>query len=664
MKRGILKALFLFLSISLAALSLAPSSGHNAAAGWTSIGPDGGSILAIAESGSNHNLTYALATNVQGQVFLSLNGGSSWKRKAWIRDFVYDLAVNPKRPDTVYVLWMKGVYKSTDRGSTWTKYAFQAPHSTFGRIAVHPHNPSLVYATGIYVADQTTWKSGMALFKSNTGGRTWSYKRIIPSSSQGQARALAVDPANPRTIYVGGWYTTDVYRDGLFKSTDGGTNWTEITGTIVEEPTAILVDPANPSRLCVGTIAGVYRSVNGGLTWTKIQGIPAATVLAADPSADRVFYAGDGTKIYRSSDAGARWSALSSAAYGTVACLSLSAGRMFYGASGGLYKSTTEGGSWIASHKGIRAAMIGAPSVSLAAAGTLYGVVPSMGIVKSADSGATWTKLPDFERSRNILGIAPHPTNPKILYALGTGPLSSSGSSADPLPSLYRTVNGGTSWIKLLTAAVSDFKLSRKTPSRVFAAGKSGSGRGEVMALYTSANAGKTWTTHTAYAAANTHVYELAVDPSNDKIIYIGGDQAVYTKLFLKSGDGGLTWINLSASLPGIPIGRIVFDPSNSRNLYNVHSVGIYRSEDEGASWTKIDTGDFQAESMVIDPAAPDHLMIAGSAGVRMSTDSGLTWTDITGSLPIKNVIGLAMDPVNRTLFAGTYGASLYKKTL
>lgn len=67
---------------------------------------------------------------------------------------------------------------------------------------------------------------------------------------------------------------------------------------------------------------------------------------------------------------------------------------------------------------------------------------------------------------------------------------------------------------------------------------------------------------------------------------------------------------------------------------------------------------------MVIDQAAPDRLVIAGYAGVRKSEDGGATWTDITGNLPVKNVFGLSLDPATRTLFAGTDGASLYKKAL
>jgi len=653
------------LVLIMVAVSLAGRAGPGtAASGWSPVGPDGGHILALAESRLNPGLLYALAFNVQGQVFRSLNGGASWRRMAWIRDFVYDLVCDPRRPDTVYVLWMNGVYKSYDRGSTWTKHALPSPHYSFGRIAVSPKNSSVVYATGIAVTSPSTWTTCMAVFKSNTGGQTWSVKRIIPGSAAGQARALAVDPVHPNILYVGGWYTTDAYRDGLFKSSDGGSTWKDITGTIVDEPRAIVVDPANSSRLYVGTTAGVYASADGGKTWTKGKGLAAATVLAFAPSDSNVLYAGNGTAIARSRYAGANWTVLTHSAYGSVACLSPSPGRLLYGASGGLYKSADGGTTWASSHKGIRAAMMGAPAISAAAPGTLYAVVPAMGLMKSVDARTRWSKLPDFERSRSVLRIVLHATNQKILYALGSGTVISSAATADPLPSIYKTVNGGTSWTKVLTAAVADLELSRTNPARVFAAGTSGTGANEVMALYKSSDGGKTWTTYTAYAAGNTRLYELAVDPSNDRVLYIGGDRGIYTKLFLKSIDGGLTWTNLSSSLPGIPIGRLVFDPSNTQRLYNVHSAGTYRSEDGGLSWTRLDMGDFQAEDMVIDPADPNVFFAAGSAGVRMSADGGATWTDITGSLPIKNVLGLALDPVGRTLYAGTNGASLYKRAL
>jgi photosystem II stability/assembly factor-like uncharacterized protein len=665
MKKHSSVVLILTLSLFVAAASLTLRSAPDAAAsGWKAVGPDGGDILAQAETRLNPTEIYALATNNFGQVFRTLNGGASWKRMAWINDFVYDIACDPRNPGNVYVLWMNGVYKSIDKGAAWTKYSFPTPHSSYGRIAVSPKNSSIVYVTGNYVTSQASWKTCMAVFKSNNGGRTWSFKPIIPASSQGQARALAVDPGQPATLYVGGWYTSGSYRDGLFKSRDGGSTWTDITGAIVEEPKAIVIDPTNTARLYVGTIAGVYASADGGRTWTKGKGIEAASVLAVDPSNAQVLYAGYERTIYRTADRGANWTTLPATVYGSLSCFSLSPGRMFYGSTGGLYRSTDAAASWTSSHKGIKAVKMGPLVVSKAAPGTLIALVPSRGIMKSPDSGATWEKLPDFERSRSILKIALHPTNAKIIYALAGGPVLATNSKANPLPSIYKTLNGGLSWSKALTGNLADLELSPKNPSRVFAAGKAVSGSGDVMAFFKSVNGGKTWTTHTIYASPNTHIYDLAVDPSNDNILYVGGDQGVYTKLFMKSSDGGTSWANLSSGLAGVPVGTLVFDPADSRRIYNVHSVGIYRSEDGGSTWAQLKVPDFQAEAMVIDPDSPNVLYAGGYSGVRMSADSGATWSDITGSLPLKYIPFLALDPTNRFLFAGTNGAGIYKKTL
>jgi photosystem II stability/assembly factor-like uncharacterized protein len=147
-----------------------------------------------------------------------------------------------------------GVYKSTDAGKTWKHIGLEDTRQ-ISRIRVHPKNPDIVYVA----AQGHVWgpNADRGIFRSKDGGKTW--QKILFRSDKAGACDLVIDSTNPNVLYAGFW---EVYRkpwtlesggpgSGIFKSTDGGDNWTEITrnpglprGTI--GIVGITVSPANP----------------------------------------------------------------------------------------------------------------------------------------------------------------------------------------------------------------------------------------------------------------------------------------------------------------------------------------------------------------------------------------------------------------------------------
>ncbi len=263
---------------------------------WRSIGPvRGGRSIAAAGSEQRPHEYYFGATG--GGLWKTMDGGLSWHA---VTDgqiasaSVGAIAVAPSNPDVVYigmgegqlranVLQGDGLYKSVDGGATW-QHAGLHNSRTITTIRVHPENSNLVYAAALGDPFQPTDERGV--FRSRDGGASW--QKILYRSPEAGAIDLAMDPNDPQTLFATIW---QVYRkpwklwsggpqSGLFKSTDGGDSWVEISGNPglpagVLGKMTVTVSPADSSRIYANIEAeegGLYRSDDGGATWQWVNG--------------------------------------------------------------------------------------------------------------------------------------------------------------------------------------------------------------------------------------------------------------------------------------------------------------------------------------------------------------------------------------------------------
>ena len=313
-------SLMVLLSSSLAGVA---SAGVNT---WTTNGPNGGPIAALAIDRSAPATLYA-GTSGAG-VFKSSDGGGSWTaiNTGLNTTFVVTaIVVDPTTPATLYVgtgLGLVsgdagGVFKSTNGGASWT--AINAGLTgTYGgapavfALAIDPSAPTTLYAS--------TYGGGV--FKTTNGGGSWS--AINAGLNIGNiVLALAIDPSAPATLYAGTGYDVEFGPGvGVFKSTNGGGSWIVInTGLTNRSVSALVLDPADPDTLYAGTVAGffpgplggVFRSTNAGGNWTAISaGLTSTdvTALAIHPSAPATLYAGtSGGGVFKSTDSGGTWAA-------------------------------------------------------------------------------------------------------------------------------------------------------------------------------------------------------------------------------------------------------------------------------------------------------------------------------------------------------------------
>jgi hypothetical protein len=150
----------------------------------------------------------------------------------------------------------------------------------------------------------------MAFGKSTDGGTTWTHSMISTSGATAYPYSLGLDPSHPDTIYVGGYEGSG---SALYRTLDGGTSWTKLTTTIMTSYIyAVAVNPTNPSTIFAGTGGGIYRSTDFGANWVKVSttiaGCKDVLIDPANPS--RVWVGTSSQGVYQSTDGGTTWTAM------------------------------------------------------------------------------------------------------------------------------------------------------------------------------------------------------------------------------------------------------------------------------------------------------------------------------------------------------------------
>lgn len=271
---------------------------------------------------------------------------------------VQTLAIAPTAPNTIYAGNQHGPFRSTDGGATWTKTPVTGLPSflSTNTIAVDPANAAVVYV-GL---------SFGGLFKSTDGGDNWSAVNV--PLNNGIVSSVVFDPVTPSTMYVGS-------SKGAFKSIDSGNTWAPINnfGTPnAPNVTTIAVDPATSTTIYAGTFGGggLFKSTNGGSNWTAMNNgmsggnFAIVNAIVFDPSNSATIYVGHGFSgvgdgIDKSTNGGASWTPVSNGALQNIQINAMVADRtnpsILYAAttSNGILKTTNGGASWTKANAGV-----------------------------------------------------------------------------------------------------------------------------------------------------------------------------------------------------------------------------------------------------------------------------------------------------------------------
>ena len=315
-----------------------------------------------------------------------------------------------------------------------------------------------------------TPRHGSAIYRSSDAAAHWSANAAGLTAST--VNCFTQDPVTATTIYAG----TTIR---VFKSTDGGANWT-LTGSgsgLPPSTTAVVVDPSNTNTIYAATTGGVYKSTNGGASYTlKNVGLSflSALALGIDPNAPAILYAGT---------------------------------------QSGIFKSTNGGDNWAAINNGTNSARVNkiALDPTQNPATTLYIGTSSRGVLKTTNGGALWTQInTGISNSAQIVALAIDPTNPATLFAGNLG-----------LPGvLFKTTNGGANWSPSDTGLVYTFNGQPALPlvntlaidpfnsANVYASTSGG-------ALYKSTDGGANWSqSNSGFININATTIALPIAPT------------------------------------------------------------------------------------------------------------------------------------------------------
>ncbi len=568
--------------VGLVAMLLPSLSAQAGTGAWSTTGPTGGVVTAVA-SDPNASATVFMGTDNWG-MYRSTNKGGTWTRlvaglSAGGRD-IYAIAFNKNTsPSTVLIGTDDGVWKMPANGTTWTRAGL--PGLEVFDIAVSPQSASQLTW---YVATNETG----GVYKTTNGGTLWTLiNKGLPTNPD--ADRIAVDPGNALVVYLAGY-------NGVFRTTNAS-SWTVIRPNVI--PISTTINDITPvpggtypsTTLYLSTDGGVFKSTNSGTAWASfnsgvVDQFTSINTLVVDPTTPTTVYAGDE-------------------------------------GSNAVYVNKT--GTW-ADYSG--SLPLFSTRRRLGPSGTMLQAAPASGAGPLQASCCTSPVLSARDQLSQMDKAGKQP-----LYRYGAGAISGLAFSGAYLVSglgfgkgVYRTLlsspsgawvasNGG--FYHVPVSAVTRYPSGSAATTNVII----GTGAG----VFRSTNNGGSWTAFNAGLPSylTGYVTAFAVDGSN---VYAG---LLFGGIY-KSASGG-SWTLLSGSSSLFDVMDIAVAPGGSTIYVAAGYGGFFRSTNSGttfaASTTGLPWGCGAIYAVAYQPGTPANVLIGTAKGVWKSTNSGASWT-------------------------------------
>jgi photosystem II stability/assembly factor-like uncharacterized protein len=683
---------------------------------WREIGPfRGGRSVAVAGSGARPNEYYMGTTG--GGVYKTTDGGLTWKAATdpFFGGTIGAIGVSESNPDVVYVGTGEypirgnvshgdGVYKSTDGGKTWV-YVGLADTRQISRVKVHPKNPDVVYvgAMGHVYAPN----SARGVYRTADGGKTW--KRILFRNDSTGVTDLVMDPSDPNTLYAAFWQagrkpwqlSSGGTGSGIFKTTDGGETWKELTRNKglpagIVGNIGISVSPGATHRVYAIVEAdsgGVFRSEDAGATWTKVNGERKLRQRAwyysrifADPKDTNTVYVLN-VSFWRSKDGGRTWKVIRTP-HGDNHDLWIAPNdpmRMIEGNDGGANVSTNAGDSW--TNQEYATAQFYHVSTTNHFPYWVCGTQQDNSSLCGPSRMPGGIDIGDWKDGGGCESgyITARPDHPDIVFAGCYGGLLTrtdltTGAQRDVSPWPLNPLGHASEDHKYRFQWTYPIVISPHDPNQLYVGGN---------VIFQSTDEGQSWKIispdltrhdpktlgpsggpitkdHTGVETYAT-VFTIAESPKEKGVIWSGSDDG----LIYITRNGGQSWTNVTPKDIGdfTRISMIEASPHEAGTAYvaaNRYQLDdfrpyIYRTQDYGQTWKRIDSGISATEFIRVVREDPERkgLLFAGTErGVWVSFDDGAHWQRLQRNLPPVAVHDLQIKEGD--LVAGTHGRSFW----
>ncbi len=531
----------------------------------------------------------------------------------------------------------RGLYRSLDAGNSWEKVLYVSDSTAVIDVVMNPQNTNILFAATWerirypWVRNYGGITSG--IHRSLDGGNTWEKLTIgLPVSDSETGRiGLAISHSNPNIIYA--TYTTNSITnvfDGLYKSTDNGNSWSLVAKDQISDVNAtfgwyfgnLRVHPDNPDKVYVmGQL--LYHTSDGGASWglDNSMHVDFHSMAYAPSNPNTVFVGCDGG-LYLSEDAGNTWSHFDNlpiTQFYNIAVDAQNPVRMYGGTQDNNTLRTTTGSDddwhsiWggdgfqvnVDKHNGMN----------------VYAESQWGNLARSTDGGDTmqWATdgIDSSDRRNWNTPVEISPFNTGVLY-YGTY-------------RLYKSTDKAVSW-----NPISDDLTGGQHPSGA-----------------------------TSYGTLTC----IAPSYNNLDVIYTGSDDGHVNVSF----DGGASWHAIDDALPDRFVSQIIVSPQDDLVAYVTFSgfsvldytPHVYKTIDGGQNWTDISGNlpDVPVNDIVLNPEN-DNLYVATDTGVWFSTNQGNSWDVLGVGLPLGIVADIRLHEASNTLYAGTFGRSLFSYNL
>jgi photosystem II stability/assembly factor-like uncharacterized protein len=611
-------------------------------------------------------------------VYKSTDGGETWTHAGLEKsERVSQVVVSPKNSDTVFAcvpgaLWSdspdRGLYKTIDGGKTWTQ-AIKAPNLSTGctAIAIDPTNPDIVFAC-LWDFRRKGWEyrsggdgpdkpSASGLFRSTDGGNTWTEittegNKGFPKKPYGRL-TIAIAPSNAKRVYA----FVESPDSALFVSDDGGMTWDkrDKSNWMVWRPfyfANLIVDPKNPDRL-FKTDGALILSEDAGKSFAVVGGFVGAHGdvhdVWIDPTNTQTVFSGDDGGMWYSYNGGSKWWKGENLPVSQFYHVSIDDNDPYR-----VYGGLQDNSSWVGQSQypgGIANAqwenMYG---------GDGFWMFPDPAdpdyLYAEAQGGTIGRVNRNTHEARNI---QPRPNyKEKLRYNWNT-PIALSPNEKGTVyigaQFLFRTRDHGQTWDRISPDLTTNDPQKQKQEQS-----------GGV-------------TVDNSSAEMHTTIYSISESPKDKSIIWVGTDDGNIQL----TRDSGKTWNNVVGNASGLPKNSWVswvqasnFDAGTAYVAFDRHTFGdmmpyVFRTADYGKTWTPLVTAQESkgvrgyAHVIKEDIAQPNLLFLGTEFGLFVSIDGGKNWAQFKGNhFPAVAVRDLAIQPRENDLVLATHGRGIW----